>query len=164
MQKTSVPAFMSKYCRYTIYQQNFADIILWQHCKIHRSISSLNTLAFGRKRGFSKKKNNQTHMALRGNYSVPVQVTDLIEVSKGAASHLVRTRKKFFCSGVQIFCDWRHKWRTFRPPWPTLPGPGRQSYMVVFCWSFYWKLDYNPSLLILWMTCWGFGFKSYDLN
>jgi len=22
----------------------------------------------------------------------------------------------------------------------------------------------NPSLLILWMTCWGFGFKSYDLS
>ena len=34
----------------------------------------------------------------------------------------------------------------------------------VFCWSFYWKLGYNPSLLILWMTCWGFGFKSYDLS
>jgi len=32
--------------------------------------------------------------------------------------------------------------------------------VVVFRWSFYWKLGYNPSLLILWMTCWGFGFKS----
>jgi len=30
--------------------------------------------------------------------------------------------------------------------------------------SFYWKLGYNPSLLILWMTCWGFGFKSYDVS
>jgi len=29
---------------------------------------------------------------------------------------------------------------------------------------FYWKLGYNPSLLILWMTCWGFGFKSYDAS
>ena len=36
--------------------------------------------------------------------------------------------------------------------------------MVVFWWSFYWILGYNPSLLILWMTCWGFGFKSYDLS
>jgi len=33
--------------------------------------------------------------------------------------------------------------------------------VVVFRWSFYWKLGYNPSILILWMTCWGFGFKSY---
>jgi len=32
--------------------------------------------------------------------------------------------------------------------------------VVVFRWSFYWKLGYNPSLLIHWMTCWGFGFKS----
>jgi len=36
--------------------------------------------------------------------------------------------------------------------------------MVVFRWSFYWKLGYNPSLLLLWMTCWDFGFKSYDLS
>jgi len=23
-----------------------------------------------------------------------------------------------------ILCEWHHKWRTFRPPWPTSPGPG----------------------------------------
>jgi len=40
MQKTSVAAFMSKYCKYTAYQQKFADMILWQHRKIHRLISS----------------------------------------------------------------------------------------------------------------------------
>ena len=34
--------------------------------------------------------------------------------------------KKIFCLGVRIFCEWCHKWRTFRPHWPTLPGPGRQ--------------------------------------
>ena len=34
--------------------------------------------------------------------------------------------KKFFAWGVRVFCEWRHKWRTFRPPWPTLPDPGRQ--------------------------------------
>ena len=27
---------------------------------------------------------------------------------------------------VWIVCERCHKWRTFRPPWPTLPGPGRQ--------------------------------------
>ena len=26
------------------------------------------------------------------------------------------------------------------------------------------KLGYNPSFLILWMTCWGFGFKSCDVS
>ena len=35
-------------------------------------------------------------MALRGNISAPVRVTDLAEVSKDAASLLVCTRKKFF--------------------------------------------------------------------
>jgi len=34
--------------------------------------------------------------------------------------------QKIFCLGVRFFCQWRHKWRTFRPPWPTLLGPGRQ--------------------------------------
>jgi len=24
---------------------------------------------------------------------------------------------------MQIFCEWRQKWRAIRPPWPTLPGP-----------------------------------------
>jgi len=31
MQKTSVAAFMSKYCRYAIYRQDFADMILVEH-------------------------------------------------------------------------------------------------------------------------------------
>jgi len=39
-------------------------------------------------------------MALRGNISAPVRVTDLAEVSKDAASLLVCTRKKFFAWGV----------------------------------------------------------------
>ena len=41
-------------------------------------------------------------------------------------------------------------------------GPNHS--MAVFCWSFHRKLGYNPSLLILWMTCWVFSFKSYDLK
>ena len=36
----------------------------------------------------------------------------------------VCTRKKSFASGVRVFCEWRRKWRTSTPPWPTLPGPG----------------------------------------
>jgi len=64
-------------------------------------------------------------MALHGNFSGPVCSTDPVEVSKDAASLLVCTWKKIFCWRVQVFCEWHHKWRTFRPPWPTLPGPGR---------------------------------------
>ena len=49
-------------------------------------------------------------------YLASVRVTDLVEASKDAASLLVCTQKKF------LQCC---KWKTFRPPWPTLPGPGR---------------------------------------
>ena len=32
--------------------------------------------------------------------------------------------KKILCLGSAFFfCEWRHKWRTFWPPWPTSPGP-----------------------------------------
>jgi len=67
------------------------------------------------------------HVALHGNISAPVRVTDLVEVSEDMACLLVCTWKKFFVWGLRVFCEWRHKWRTFRPPWPTLPGPGRQA-------------------------------------
>jgi len=59
------------------------------------------------------------HVALRGNLSGPVCSTDLVKVSKDAASFLVCTQKNFFAWGMRIFCEWRHKWRTFRTPWPT---------------------------------------------
>jgi len=65
-------------------------------------------------------------VALRRNFSGPVCSTDPVKVSKDTASLLVRTRKKFFAWGLRDFCEWHHKRRTFRPPWPTLPGPGRQ--------------------------------------
>jgi len=64
-------------------------------------------------------------VALPKNFSGPVCSTDTVKFSKDAASLLVCTRKKN-CLGVQVFCEWHHKWRTFRPPWPTLPGSGRQ--------------------------------------
>jgi len=42
-------------------------------------------------------------MALRGNFSGPVCSTDLVKVSKDAASLLVCTRKKIFAWGVRFF-------------------------------------------------------------
>jgi len=42
------------------------------------------------------EKNTKTHVALRGNFSSSVSVTDLVKASKDAANFLVRTRKKFF--------------------------------------------------------------------
>jgi len=41
-----------------------------------------------------RKKTAKSHVALYGNFSALVRVTDLVEVSKGAASLVVCTRKK----------------------------------------------------------------------
>ena len=38
-------------------------------------------------------------VALHGNISAPVRVTDLVEASKDVSSLLVCTRKNFFCLG-----------------------------------------------------------------
>jgi len=49
------------------------------------------------------KKTAGSHVSLHGNISAPVQVTDLVEVSKDAASLVVCIRKKFFWSGSVDF-------------------------------------------------------------
>jgi len=42
-------------------------------------------------------------VALSGNFSGPVSATDPVKSSKDSASLVVRTRKKFFGCGVQVF-------------------------------------------------------------
>jgi len=69
----------------------------------------------------------ESHVVLHGNFSGLVSATDLVKSSKDSASLVVCTRKKFFGLGMWICCEWRHKWRTFSPPWPTSPGPGPKS-------------------------------------
>ena len=46
---------------------------------------------------------------------------------------------------------WIWMWNEFSKAW----NGGERSVMFANC---------SSSLLILWMTCWGFWFKSYDLN
>jgi len=87
---------------------------------------TLTTLVSGHFWRFSIKKNTEMHVTLRRNFSCSVSATDLVETSKDAASLLDCTWKKTFWLGVQLLCDWCHKWRAFRAPSPTLPGPGRQ--------------------------------------
>jgi len=70
-----------------------------------------------------RKKTAGSHMALRGNLSGPVNTTDPVEkLYKSCSLH----SKKFFWLGGAGFCEWRCKWMTFRPPWPTSPGPGHK--------------------------------------
>jgi len=67
------------------------------------------------------RKNTKTHVALCGNFSGPISATDPVR-SKSSSLH----SKKTFAWVVRILCEWHHKWRNFRPPWHTLPGPGHQ--------------------------------------
>jgi len=43
----------------------------------------------------------------------PVSTTDPVKVLKDVESLLACTRKKLFAWGLCVFCEWRHKWRTF---------------------------------------------------
>ena len=49
--------------------------------------------------------------------------TDPIKSLKDSTNLVVCTQKKFLVEGA-VFCEWRCKWMTYTPPWPTSPGPG----------------------------------------
>jgi len=72
---------------------------------------------------FRKKTPKRTWFCL-GISSGPVCSTDSVKVTKDAASLLVCNQKNF-CLGGAFFCEWCHKWRSFRSPWPTLPALGQ---------------------------------------
>jgi len=59
-------------------------------------------------------------MALYRNFSSVVSTRELFKDLESLCN-----KKKFFGGwGLQIFCEGRHKWSTFKPPWPTSLGPG----------------------------------------
>jgi len=66
---------------------------------------SINTLASGRFRGFSRK-NTETQVALSGNFSSLVCATDPVKGSKDAASLLVCTRKNVLPEGCGFFVSY----------------------------------------------------------
>jgi len=56
--------------------------------RVHAAYVRVNTLALGLIHAV-RKKTAASHVALRRNISAPVRVTDLVEVSKDAASLVV---------------------------------------------------------------------------
>ena len=56
------------------------------------------------------------------------------------------------------------KWRTFRPLWPTLSGPGRQPLGGSISLKFLLETRLQSESFDIWMTCWGFRFKSCDVS
>jgi len=65
-----------------------------------------------------------SHVALRGQNTGAESAGELFTRSKDSASLLVCSENKIFWFWVLDFCELRRKWRTFRPPWSTSPGPG----------------------------------------
>jgi len=101
------------------FQIHLNDVLLSRNIRV-------NSLASARIQRFSQK-NSSFRMPYQRPSSSADCARELFNGSNGSASLVDCTRKKFFAWGLRVFCEWRHKWRTFRPPWPTLPGPGRQS-------------------------------------
>jgi len=66
-----------------------------------QNMNYFNTSASGRNWEFWGKS-TETHVAVRWNFSGPVSATDLVKVSKDAASLLVCTKKKLFCLGGHL--------------------------------------------------------------
>jgi len=62
---------------------------------LHDPTNTINTSTSGLIQAV-RKKTAGSHVVLCGNVSAPVQVTDLVEVSKEVASLLVSTSKKIF--------------------------------------------------------------------
>jgi len=58
---------------------------------VQRPQKIINTLTSGLIQAI-RKKTADSHVALRGNISAPVRITDLVEASKDAASLVVSTR------------------------------------------------------------------------
>jgi len=64
-----------------------------------------------------------SHVAMHKHNSRSVCARALFQCSKDLSRLVVRNDKKI-CWGFVNWCEWCHMWRTFRPPWPTSPGPG----------------------------------------
>jgi len=85
----------------------------------------VNTLASTKIRGFLNKKRLNVCGFAQEFLRSGMLYRPGKSLKRRSTSSSLHSKKKFLL-GVANFIEWRYKWRTFRPPWPTLPGPGRQ--------------------------------------
>jgi len=74
-------------------------------------VKKVNTLASGRFWGFLRKKRTWLCAGIS-----PVRLQTWSKCQKTRQAFWSALEKNFFWLGVWIFCEWCHKWRTFRPP------------------------------------------------
>ena len=89
---------------------------------------------------------------------------ELFKGLDGSASLLVCTRKNFFGWGLQIFCEWRHKWSDFGVILAHVARPRAQPLGQSVSLKFLLELGSSLSLLSLWSTFLRFWVKSHDLT
>jgi len=114
---------------------NFSSCIFWNKCNQNPSQTVFSTvklaiylLILWHPQGFGDFR--KKHLNAHGFAQEFIRSGMLYRPGKSLKRHgkssRLHLKKKFFAWGMWFFCEWRHKWRTFRPPWPTLPGPRRQ--------------------------------------
>jgi len=77
------------------------------------STEPINSLASGWFWRFSQK-NSSFQLPYQRPSSSADCARELFNGSNGSASLVDCTRKKIFCLGGAVFCEWRHKWSGFR--------------------------------------------------
>ena len=123
-----------------------------------------NTLAPSWFRGFSEKKRLNTRGFAQEFLRFGILYRSGKSLKRCGKSSSLHSKKIFLLGGCVFFVSDVMSRGLFGHLGPLCLALGANHLVVVFRWSFYWKLGYNPSLLILWMTCWGFGFKSCDVS
>jgi len=121
--------------------------------------NSRNTLASGCFRGFSEKKCLNARGFAWEYLRSCMGYTPGQSVKRCSKSSNLQSKKNFCLRCVGFFVTDVINGGLLGHLGPLCLAPGANCYVVIFCWSFYWKLGYNPSLLILWMTCWVSGSK-----
>ena len=125
--------------------------------------NSRNTLASGCFRGFSEKKCLNARGFAWEYVRSCMGYTPGQSVKRCSKSSNLHS-KKFLLAVCGFFCDWRHKWRTFRPPWPTLPGPGRQLLCGNILLKFLLETRLQSESFDTLDDLLGFWFKNYAVN
>jgi len=86
---------------------------IWQAYHIFHVFFLLTPWRLG---GFGdfRKKNSNFWLPYQRLSSSANCTRELFNGSNGSASLVDCNRKKNFCLGVWVFCEWRHKWSSFR--------------------------------------------------
>ena len=85
----------------------------WSMIHLYTSVKGVNTLASGWFWRFSQK-NSSFWLPYQRPSSSADCARELFKGSNGSASLVDCTRKKIFAWGMRVFCEWRHKWSSFR--------------------------------------------------